>query len=371
MSLAFLEALDGAEHEQIEILQDPAIGFYAIVALHDTSAGPAFGGVRRHRYRNGAEALRDALLLSRAMTYKCVMAGVPGGGGKTVLLDHPELDAEKGYQRLGRFVENLGGRYYTGPDIGTGPRELAWIGATTRFVTRPDATGPGDLGRATARGLFSGIRAVCRHLGPRDARFPTEPDAQGLEGLRVLIQGLGEVGMNLAGMLHEAGARVLAAEVDADRLGQAVDLWGVEPVPHEAALETDCELWAPCALGGLLHDLTVGRLRCAAIAGSANNLLARPEVARMVHDRGVLLAPDYVVNSGALILGANFHLTGDRDQDAAIDRIGDELLTLFERAEREGLPPSELADRIASERLHARRGAPWFPAADLDVEAGR
>ena len=367
MSLQFLEALDGAEHEQVQILQEPEIGFYALLAIHDTRNGPAFGGVRRLAYRNGAEALRDVLLLSRAMTYKCLMAGVAGGGGKTVLLDLPETDLPAAYRRIGRHVENMGGRYYTGPDVGTGPRELGWLSEATGFVTRPDETGPGDLGRATARGVFAGIGAVCRHLAHEDSRFPSDPQAMGLEGVRILVQGLGEAGGELAVMLAEAGACVLAAELKPDVLEWAVDQHGVEPVDPEEVYETECDILAPCALGGVLHDLTVGRLRCRAIAGSANNILTRPEIAHILQDRGILVAPDFVINSGALIQGAGFHLHGERHLEDAIDRIGDELLELFARAESEGIPPPLLAERIAQERLGSTEGKPWFPQRDREA----
>jgi leucine dehydrogenase len=366
MSLQFLEALDGAEHEQVQILQEPEIGFYALLAIHDTRNGPAFGGVRRLAYRNGAEALRDVLLLSRAMTYKCLMAGVAGGGGKVVLLDLPETDLEQAYRRIGYHVENMGGRYYTGPDVGTGPRELSWLSQTTGFVTRPDETGPGDLGRATARGVFAGIGALCRQLSTQDKRYPSDPAAMGMAGVRVLVQGLGEAGGELAAMLGEAGASVLAAELKPDVLEWAVDQHGVEPVDPEEVYETECDIFAPCALGGVLHDLTVGRLRCKAIGGSANNILARPEIAHVLQDRGILVAPDFVINSGALILGAGFHLSAEREQGEAIDRIGEELMQLFERAEREGVPPPLLAEQIAEERLGSKTGKPWFPKRDRE-----
>ena len=366
MSLQFLEALHGADHEQVQILQQPEIGFYALLAIHDTRNGPAFGGVRRLAYRNGAEALRDVLLLSRAMTYKCLMAGVAGGGGKVVLLDLPDTDLPEAYRRIGHHVENMGGRYYTGPDVGTGPRELAWLSETTDFVTRPDATGPGDLGRATARGVFAGIQALCQQLAKQDSRFPSDPQATGLEGVRVLVQGLGEAGGELADKLKLAGAQVLASEIKPDVLEWAVDQHGVIAVDPDEVYETECDIFAPCALGGVLHDLTVGRLHCKAIGGSANNILSRPEIAHVLQDRGILVAPDFVINSGALIQGSGFHLNGLREQDAAIDQIGQELLALFERAESEGVPPPMLAEQIAEERLASTPAKPWFPKRDTE-----
>ena len=358
MSREFLEALEEAEHEQLQILQEPELGLFALIAIHNTRRGPAFGGIRRFAYRSGAQALRDVLRLARAMTYKCVMAGVPGGGGKSVIVDCPELNTEAAYRLLGRYIENLGGRYYTGPDVGTGPEELGWLSESTSFVTSPGPDGPGDLAEASARGVMAGIRAVLRHLGRREASGNGNVD---LGGLRFMIQGLGEVGSKLARRLLDGGARVCCSEIDQDLIERAVDELGIEAIAPGEAYQVDCDILVPCAMGGILHDLTATRLRCKAVAGSANNLFASPEHALVFAKRGILVAPDYIINSGALIQGAQFHLTGNRDQDQAIDRIEDELFALFERSKREAIAPSDLADRIAEERLAKSAQRPYFP----------
>ncbi|MFQ5505054.1 MAG: Glu/Leu/Phe/Val dehydrogenase dimerization domain-containing protein [Planctomycetota bacterium] len=356
--MAILKALDGAEHEQVQFLKEERIGFSAILAVHRSVEGPAFGGVRRYAYRSGADAIRDVLRLSRAMTYKCAMARVAGGGGKCVVLDHPALDVPEAYRLLGRYIESMGGRYYTGPDVGTGPEELAWLAETTSYVTRPGPRGPGNLAAATARGVLAGLRGVIQHLARSAPEVPTDPDD--LAGLCFLVQGLGESGFKIARGLVERGGNVLATEVDEEVSERARQELGVELIDPERAYDVPCDIFVPCAMGGILHDLTVERLRCRAVAGSANNILAGPEHGRALHARGILVAPDYLVNSGALILGANFHLSGSRDQDEAIDRIEDEVLALFERAERDGSAPSDLADRIAEERLRKSSGDPWF-----------
>lgn len=352
----FVEALEAADHEQVQVLRDPGIGFVAILAIHSSRLGAAFGGVRRLAYRELADALRDVLELSRTMTLKCALAGLSGGGGKCVILDHPGLDRKAAYRLLGRYVENMRGRFFAGPDVGTGPAELASMAETTSYVTLPGPEGPGDLAAATARGVLAGLRAVVGFL--RQGSGP----ASDLEGATFTVQGLGGVGFGVARGIREQGGRVFATDEKSALLRRAADELNIEPVDPGGVFDVGCDVLVPCAIGGILHDLTIERIRCRAVAGSANNVLAAPEHAATLHARGILFAPDYLINSGALILGANFHLTGNRDQGAAIDRIGDELFVLLRRAAAEDCPPSEVADRIAERRLRAsRRRDPFFP----------
>lgn len=361
MPLSFLETLDGASHEQIQLIQDPSIGFSAILAIHDTRLGPAFGGVRRFPYRNGTEALRDVMRLSQAMTNKCLLTGVQGGGGKVALIDRPGLDLRLVYRRLGEFIQNLGGRYYSGPDVGTGEEELAAMAETTEFVTLPGPRGPGDLSAATARGVLAGIRAVLRFLARKDERYPADPGESSWEGLRFAVQGFGEVGYKVAQGILARGGTVVGAEVQRERLEKAIDTLGIDFTDPGEIFDVPCDVFVPCALGGILHDLTVERLKCRAVAGSANNILAGPEHGLQLAGREILVAPDFVINSGALILGANFHLTGNRDQAAAIDKIEERLFRLFEEAEREGKTPTMFADEAAEARLHSLPKRVFFP----------
>ena len=316
-------------------------------ASHDSTQGPAFGGLRRWSYLDEDQALRDCLRLSRAMTYKCALAGLPAGGAKLVILDRPELDLAASYRAIGAFVERLGGRFYTGPDVGTDAEELAWVAEETRFVTRPDELGPGLLPESTCAGVFAGIAACLRHLdGDEDWRRRT-----------VVVQGLGAVGRGLARLLLEAGAKVRASELDpekAERVARDLELELVDPTSE---YDQPCDVFAPCALGGILHDLTLTRLHCRIVAGGANNVLVRSLHGERLHERGVLYAPDFAINSGALIRGALFHLEGRRESVERIGaRIGEVLGQILARAKSEGIAPVRVAVDEAALRIARWRG---------------
>ena len=334
--------------EELVALHDRRSGLRAFLGLHDTSGGPAFGGIRRWAYVDERGALLDCLRLARAMTWKCALAGVPGGGGKIVVLEREGLDRLAAYRALGESVERLGGRYYTGPDMGTGSEELAEVAAATSFVTRPGPEGPGDLADATAEGVFAGMRATMVHLdGEEDWARRT-----------VVVQGLGGVGAGLTRRLVSAGARVVACDLDVERAQELRDELGIELVEPEDSLSIECDLLAPCALGGVLHDLSVLRLRCRAIAGAANNLLARTMHGDRLRELGVLLVPDIALNAGALILGATFHLEGRRPDGAEIaGRVRATVAELLERAREEQRAPTRVALDEARERVRARRSA--------------
>lgn len=346
MSVHVLDAMAREGFEELVALHDRKSGLRAFLGLHDTSAGPAFGGIRRWSYVDERQALLDCLRLARAMTWKCALAGVPGGGGKTVVLERPELDRPAAYQALGEAVERLGGRYYTGPDVGTGQAELEQLAARTHYVTRPDEQGPGDLSEATATGVFAGMRAALLHLDA-DEDWTRRT---------VVVQGLGGVGAGLARRLVEVGARVVACDLDADRAHSVASELELELVEPEESLDVECDVLAPCALGGVLHDLSLLRLRCRAIAGAANNQLARTMHGDRVHERGILLVPDVVLNAGALILGATFHLEGVRPgEDEIARRVGESVREVLERARAESRPPTRVALDEARARVEARR----------------
>lgn len=346
MQFPFLDALAGGGFEQVVAVHDRRSGLRALLAVHDTSVGPAFGGVRRRSYRDEPEALRDALRLARAMTHKCVLLDLPAGGAKVVVVDDPDLDLQGAYQHLGEVVEGLGGRYYTGPDLGTGERELGWMAERTGFVTRPDEAGPGLLPEATAEGVFAGIGAALRHLdGEED-----------WEQRRVVVQGLGAVGRRLASRLLGVGARVVGVDTDS-RIAEATrQELGLELIEPGSELERSCDVLAPCALGGLLHDLSVPRLSCRVVAGAANNVLASLEHADAMQARGILHAPDFVVNSGALLRGALFHLEGRREPLEDIGRrVGETLGRVLEESRSTGRAPMRVALEEAEARLARRR----------------
>lgn len=335
--------------EQLQILQDPSCGLVAVIAVHDTRRGPAFGGIRRKAYPDLAAALEDVQRLAAHMTLKCAIQGVAGGGGKAVILDHPGLDRAAAYRRLGAYVEALGGRFYTGPDVGTTPEDLAEVAAATGFVTRPGADGPGDLAVPTAQGVFAGIRAVAQALGVAD-----------LSDLHVAVQGLGGVGGRLCSLLAAAGARLSVSDIDPARVQAAVEDHGAASVDNARIHELEADVFAPCALGGLVSAASVPVLGARAIAGSANNICVDARAGRDLAARGILYAPDFVINSGALVHGALYHLEGQVPPLARIEAIEGLLLRIFDRARAAEQTPEQVALQMAREVLLATPARPFF-----------
>ncbi len=347
MGVHILDAMAREGFEEVIAFHDRATGLRGFLGIHDSSRGRAFGGIRRWSYLDEDQALRDCLRLSRAMSHKCALAGLAVGGAKLVLLDRSDLDLQAAYRAVGDLVERLGGRFYTGPDVGTGPAELAAVAERTRYVTDPGPKGPGELSEATAEGVFQGLAATLRFLdGKEDWKERT-----------IVVQGLGEVGRGLARRLVERGARVLAAEIDAARGEEVAAELDLELIDPATEYDQRCDVFAPCALGGILHDLTLTRLRCRVVAGGANNVLVRPLHGDRLHERGIVYAPDFVINSGALIRGVLFHLEGKREPVAAIgERIAGALVEVLERARAEDRPPARVALEEAESRIARWRG---------------
>ncbi len=345
MAVHILDAMSRAGFEEVVALHDRASGLRGFVALHDTSAGPAFGGIRRFDYRHEHQALNDCLRLARAMSEKCALNGIAGGGGKMVLFDLPERARPDAYRAIGDFVERLGGRWITGPDVGTGTRELGWVAERTRYVTRPGPDGPGDLPAATAAGVFSAMGAALRHLD----------GAEGWSSRTVVVQGLGSVGLRLARRLVESGARVVASELDPGRRAEAREL-GLEVHEPGGELELESDVFSPCAMGGVLHDLSIPRLRTRVVCGAANNPLARSHHGVRLHRRGILFVPDPVANAGALLRGAEFHLLGRPPSLAEIERrIGALTTEILELAAARETPTVRVAGHEARRRIVSRR----------------
>lgn len=339
---AWPAAFDG-EYEQIQILADPEGSVLAFLVIHDTRLGPAFGGIRRRDYPTPPAALNDAMRLAAAMTWKCAIHDVPGGGGKTVIARHAPGARRHAYRLVGRHVELMGGRYHTGPDAGTTPEDLAVVAQETRYVRC-------GLADATALGVCAGIRAVLDWIGAD------------LPGARVAVQGLGEVGMRVAERLAQGGARLVVADVRADRVLEAVERFGAVAAPVEGILAAECDVFAPCALGGVLTEDAARSLRCRAVAGAANNVLASSEAGVLLHRRRIAYAPDFVVNAGALIHGALGVLEGRPPAPGRIEAIGERVLQVLERAAHEDRPPEEVALRWAREKLEAAAGPRhWMP----------
>lgn len=338
-------------HEQVIFFFDPASGLKAIVAVHDTTLGPAIGGCRMWPYASEEEALTDVLRLAKGMTYKAAMAKLPFGGGKTVIIGDPRTDkSEALFRALGRAVDSLDGRYYTGEDVGTGPADMDWAGAETPYVLGRSSGSSGDPSPVTARGVWLGIRAAAKHrLGRAD-----------LNGIRVAVQGLGHVGYNVSRLLAQDGAKLIVADLDPARAERAAEEFGARLVGSDEILTVETEVLAPCALGGVINDDTLPRLACKVVAGAANNQLLEPRHGAALHARGILYAPDYVINAGGLINIAEELCSSGYDRGRALAKvrtIAETLTEVFERATYENAPTSEIADRLAEERVQKGRQA--------------
>ena len=337
--------LMGGEFEQVVYNHDPASGLRAIIAIHSTALGPALGGTRFYPYPSEDDALADVLRLARGMSYKAAAAGLNLGGGKAVIIGDPKrIKSESLLRAHGRFVESLGGRYITAEDIGTCTADMDVVAMETRFVTGRSVShgGGGDPSINTAYGVLQGMRAVAEELWK-------DTD---LANRHVVVQGVGKVGSHLCRLLHEAGVRLTVADVDLDNVARAVKEFGVDTVEPDKAHAVGCDIFAPCALGAIVNDDTLPELKCAAVAGSANNVLARDEHGYALRQLGILYAPDYVINSGGLINVAD-ELQGYSAERAIekVEGIFGALRSIFHRAKAEGIPTSEAADRLAKDRM--------------------
>ncbi len=336
-------------HESVTFFSDPASRLRMIVAVHNTLMGPALGGCRMWPYAGIDEALEDVLRLSRAMTYKAVMAGLASGGGKAVVLGDSKREKDEALLlAIGRAVNGLGGRYILTEDVGMTEADMAVIARTTRWVTgrAPSEGGSGDPSEPTAIGVFAGIKTCLEQLGEE----PT------VRGKTLAIQGLGKVGSHLARMAAAEGAKLFVSDIDSARLERAVTELGAHSVMPNAIASISCDVFAPCALGGVLNEKTVPALNCRIVAGSANNQLAEEVDGDALFSRGILYAPDYVINAGGLI---NLSCEpGGYDRDRALAKVREipqTLTRLFQRARVEAAPPFRVADRMVEEQLAEAR----------------
>lgn len=332
-------------HEEIVIVRDSASGLHAIIALHDTTLGPAIGGTRMRLYPSPDDALLDALRLARAMTYKCAMAGMARGGGKAVIVADPARDKSPALlTAYARVVDRLGGRFHTGTDMGLDERDVAVMARVTPYATHTPAGAHVEAAGLAALGVFVSIERAARVLG------------RPLRGLHVAVQGLGEVGGRLARQLAEAGARLTVADVDSSRGRRAAGDLGATVVAPEAVYDVEADVFSPNAAGGVLDEATIPRLRCRAVVGAANDQLADERAGEALHARGILYAPDYIVNAGGL-LSVLFE-TGDLDEKGVVARvraIAETVAGVWARAREEGAPPHRVADRMVEDRLAAAR----------------
>ena len=335
---------DFDSHELVVFGADAGSGLRAIIAVHDTTLGPGVGGCRMYPYASDEAALMDVLRLSRGMTYKSALAGLPLGGGKSVIVGDPRKDKSPALLRaMGAFIDSLGGRYVAAEDSGTAPADLAVMAERTRHVSGLAAQDhAGDPSPSTARGVFLGIRTAVRHrLG-----------ADSCAGLRVAIQGLGHVGFRLAALLREDGATVYGADVHAENVERARRELGLQAVDSRDILSLDVDVLAPCALGGVLNAQSIPALRAGIVAGAANNQLSTPADGARLAQRGILYCPDFLINAGGII-DVHYQRSGlDRSGlPAHIQRIQDNLEEVLRRADSEQRPTDELAEALAREYL--------------------
>jgi leucine dehydrogenase len=348
----------GDEFEEVVFLHDPPSGLRAVVAIHSTVLGPALGGTRFFPFQSEEEAVRDVLRLARGMTYKAAAAGLDLGGGKAVIIGDPQRDkSEELLRAYGRFIESLGGRYITAEDVGTSREDMDILRRETRWVTGVSKRlgGSGDPSPVTAFGVFQGLRA-CAEEALRTSS---------LEGVRVVVQGVGKVGYHLAKNLTAAGARVTVADVDVDAVARAVNELGVDTVEPEKAHAQECDIFAPCALGAVIRDDTLPELKCHVVAGAANNQLERPEHGDALTDLGILYAPDFVINSGGLMNVADELIGYDRERAMKkVEGIYRTLREVFRRSRLDGVTPATAAARLAEERMRrvSRVRLLWVPA---------
>ena len=340
-----LNAMANRGHEQVAMYNDPASGLRGIIAIHDTTLGPSCGGARMWPYATEADALADALNLSQAMTYKSAAAGLNLGGGKGVIIGDPRTAKTEALLRAwGRFVDTLGGRYLTTTDVGTTGRDLETVRQETEHVVGLDQTlgGSGDTSVMTGLGVYMGMRACAADVWGADS----------LRGRTVAMQGFGKVATHTAEHLLDNEVRVIATDVNESALDRARQM-GVKVVAPDDIYDADCDIFAPCALGGVINAQTIARLRCRIVAGGANNQLATPEDGEELHRRGIIYAPDFLINAGGIInaaaeIGQPYNPERSRQQT---ERIYEQMSSVLATARQQEIATARAADLLAEARL--------------------
>ncbi|QHS22688.1 Glu/Leu/Phe/Val dehydrogenase [Virgibacillus sp. MSP4-1] len=333
------------EYEQVLFCQDQASGLKAIIAIHDTTLGPALGGTRMWTYESEEDALIDALRLSKGMTYKNAAAGLNLGGGKTVIIGDPKKDkSEAMFRAFGRYIQGLGGRYITAEDVGTTVHDMDTIYQETNYVTgiSPAFGSSGNPSPATAYGVYRGMKAAAKEAFGTDS----------LEGRVVAVQGVGNVAHQLCRHLHEEGAQLVVTDIDKNAVQKAVDDFEAKAVDPDDIYDVDCDIYAPCALGATINDETISRLSAKVIAGSANNQLAESRHGDVLYEKGIVYAPDYVINAGGVINVADELYGYNRERAMKkIETLYDNITKVFEISKRDHIPANVAADRMAEERI--------------------
>ncbi len=332
------------DYEQLILCQDKSTGLKAIIAIHDTTLGPALGGTRIYDYKTDEEAIIDALRLARGMTYKNAAAGLNLGGGKAVIIGDPKkIKSEALFRAFGRFVEGLNGRYITGEDMNMTQQDAAYVNCETDHIVGLE-TGSGNPSPMTAYGVFKGMQAAVNEVYGSDD----------LKGKTVAIQGLGAVGRILAELLYEAGAKLIVTSRDQAKVNRAVAELGATAVGQDEIYGVECDVFSPCAIGAIINDKTIEQLKCKIIAGPANNQLAEPRHGDILHERGILYVPDYVINSGGVINIIDDISGREYSKENAMKntaKIYDACKKVFEIAKRHGIPTYRAADKMVEERI--------------------
>lgn len=335
-------------HEQILYCQDKASGLKAIIAIHNTVLGPSLGGTRMWHYNNEMEALRDVLRLSRGMTYKSAISGLNLGGGKAVIIGNSRTDkSEALFRRFGRFVDSLNGRYITAEDVGISTKDIRYVAMETKHVAGKPISmgGSGDPSPVTAYGVYMGMKAAAKQ------QFGNES----LNGKTVVVQGVGHVGTYLVELLAKENARILVTDIHEDNIKNCVNNYGAIAIGLDEVYDVDMDIYAPCALGATLNDDTLERLKCGVIAGAANNQLAEEEKhGKRVMEKGMLYAPDYLINAGGVI-NCFTEVMGTK-RDAAMEQaenIYDTTLEVLRRSVQENIPSQQIANKMAEDRIEA------------------
>jgi leucine dehydrogenase len=347
--MAVFEHPEFAGHERIVYASAPSSGLRAIVAIHDRTLGPAIGGCRLFPYASEADALADVLRLSRGMTYKNALGGLPFGGGKSVIIAEPSAKSPALLAAFAKVVNSFDGQYWTGEDINIGADDIAELARHTNYVIGR-TTGEvrsGDPSPFTAGGCFAGMKAALRHV------FGTD----NFTHRRVAIPGVGNVGFALASLIAKAGGALIVADVRTEHLDRARAAFGADVVAPEAIYDQACDVFAPCAMGATLTADTIARIRARIVCGVANNQLATPEAGRLLFERGIVYAPDYVVNLGGMLnASGDFFARYDVGEVwAKVNAIGDTTARVLETADREKRPTSEIADALAEAIINAGR----------------
>jgi len=342
--MKIFKSLENDNYEQVIFCSDKETGLRAIIAIHDTTLGPALSGTRMWPYDSEEEALEDALRLAHGMTYKNSAAGLNLGGGKAVIIGDPRKDkSEAMFRKFGQYVDSLGGRYITAEDVGTTEQDMDYINMETKYVTGTSGgKSAGDPSPVTAYGIYQGIKATAK------VTF----NESSLKNKVIAVQGVGHVAYTLCNYLHEEGAKLIVTDINKEAVSRAVNDFGATAVNPDEIYGVDCDIFVPCALGAIINDDTIKQFKAKAIAGSANNQLKEDKHGDLLHEMGITYAPDFVINAGGVINVAD-ELVGYNQKRAMkkVENIYNNLMRVFEISKEENIPTYLAADRMAEERI--------------------